>query len=147
MGLKIEFDIKHFRKEMDQLAVDIDKDIFESLQQAGEDFATGARELKKSEGGFGDVTGALRSSIGYAIRRDGIIVHGDFKGNSIGATAAKRAVDEVEKIKGLQLIGVAGMDYADYVESKGYNVITKHSIIMLIDLTDYMKTIEKKYNK
>lgn len=147
MGLKIEFDIKHFRKEMDQLAAEIDNDVFESLQQAGEDFVTGARNMKKSEGGFGDVTGALRSSIGYAIRRDGVIIHGDFKGNSTGVAAAKQAIEEVEKIEGLQLIGVAGMDYASAVESKGFNVITFQSELMLVDLTDYMKEIEKKYNK
>lgn len=147
MGLKIEFDIKHFRKEMDQLAAEIDNDVFESLQQAGEDFVTSARNMKKSEGGFGDVTKALRSSIGYAIRRDGVIIHGDFKGNSTGVAAAKQAIEEVEKIEGLQLIGVAGMDYASAVESKGFNVITFQSDLMLVDLTDYMKEIEKKYNK
>lgn len=147
MPLKIEFDIKHFRKEMEQLAADIDKDVFESLLQAGEDFVTGAREMKKSEGGFADVTGALRSSIGYAIRRDGEIIHGDFKGNSTGVAAAKQAVEEEEKIKGLQLIGVAGMDYAGYLESKGFNVIAKQSMMLLIDLTDYMRVIQEKYNK
>jgi len=147
MGLKIELDIKHFRKEMDQLAAEIDKDIFESLQQAGEDFVTGARNMKKSEGGFGDVTGNLRSSIGYAIRRNGEIIFGNFDGNSTGVAAAKRAIDEVEKNKGLQLIGVAGMDYATHVESKGLNVISYQSMLMLIDLTDYMKEIQRKYNK
>ena len=147
MAIKIELDIKHFRKEMNQLAAEIDKDIFESLQQAGEDFVTGARSMKKTEGGFGDVTGNLRSSIGYAIRRNGEIIFGNFDGNSTGVAAAKRAIDEVEKIKGLQLIGVAGMDYASAVESKGLNVITYQGMVMLVDLTDYMRTIEKKYNR
>ncbi|HPE74692.1 MAG TPA: hypothetical protein PLC80_01310 [Draconibacterium sp.] len=147
MGLKIEFDIKHFRKEMDQLAAEIDNDIFESLQQAGEDFVAGARNMKKSEGGFGDVTGNLRSSIGYAIRRNGEIIFGNFDGNSTGVAAAKRAIDEVEKNNGLQLIGVAGMDYASAVESKGFNVISYQGLMLMVDLTDYMKEIEKKYNK
>lgn len=147
MGLKIEFDIKHFRKQMDQLAAEIDKDVFESLQQAGEDFVTGSRGMKKHEGGFGDVTGNLRSSIGYAIRRNGEIIFGNFDGNSTGVAAAKRAIDEVEKIQGLQLIGVAGMNYASEVESRGYNVITYHSGLLMVDLTDYMREIQNKYNR
>lgn len=147
MPVKIEFNIKEFRREMDHLSAEIDRDILESLQQAGEDFVTSARSMGKSQGGFGDVTGNLRSSIGYVIRRDGEVIHGDFKGTSEGVSAAKKAVDEVEKNEGLQLIGVAGMDYASKVESKGYNVISVQADVLLVDLRDYMKIIEKKYNR
>ena len=37
----------------------------------------------------------------------------------------------VETLGGYQLIGVAGMDYASYLESKGFNVITSQSVIAL----------------
>lgn len=147
MPIKIEFNIKEFRREMDQMSAEIDRDILESLQQAGEDFVNSARSMGKSQGGFGDVTGNLRSSIGYVIRRDGEIIHGDFNGTPEGVAAAKKTVDEVEKHEGFQLIGVAGMDYASAVESKGYNVISVQTEVLLVDLRDYMKIIEKKYNR
>jgi len=146
MPIKIEFNIKEFRREMDQMSAEIDRDILESLQQAGEDFVTSARSMGKSQGGFGDVTGNLRSSIGYVIRRDGEIIHGDFNGTPEGVAAAKKTVDKVEKHGGLQLIGVAGMDYASAVESKGYNVISVQADVLLIDINKYVKEIIRKFN-
>ena len=147
MPIKLQYNINQILGELNQFAQDIEDDIIESMKQAGEDFVTGAREMGKSKGGFGDVTKALRSSIGYVIRKDGEIIFGDFKGNTEGVAAAKRAVEEVDKVDGLQLIGMAGMDYASRVESRGLNVITVQGDALFVDLKDYLKVIERKYNR
>lgn len=113
------------------------------MQYAGEQFVKDARQMKKSEGGFGDVTGNLRSSIGYFILKDGQIIHSNLKGKAAGKSAAKQMVDSLEKKTGLQLVGVAGMEYASIVESKGKNVISIQAEAALIDLKDLMKDVTK----
>ena len=102
--------------------------------------------MTKSQGGFGDVTGNLRSSIGYFILKDGKIIIENRKLSTKGTDkitgygAAIHLLNEVQKITGYQLIGVAGMGYAAYVESLGYNVITIQADVALINL----KTILRK---
>ena len=60
-------------------------------------------------------------------------------------TAAKRAIGGIPK-GGYQLIGVAGMEYASYVESMGYNVITSQQDTVLVDLKDLLKDYQRRMN-
>lgn len=148
MPLKVEFNTNQFRTEIRQFTGEVEDAIIEAMKYAGEDFVTSARNMAKSQGGFGDRTGNLRSSIGYAILKDGEVIFGDFKGKKAeGISAAKKTVEGVPKIKGFQLIGVAGMEYASVVESKGMNVISIQAETLLVDLKDYMNGIEKRFNK
>ncbi|MDP2335878.1 MAG: hypothetical protein Q8N05_05425 [Bacteroidota bacterium] len=148
MPLKVEFNTNQFRTEIRQFTEDVEDAIIEAIKDAGERFVTDARNMVKSQGGFGDRTTNLRSSIGYSILKDGKIIFGDFKGKKAeGVAAAKRAVEEVPKVKGFQLIGVAGMEYASIVEGKGMNVISIQAEALLVDLKDYMDIIEKRFNK
>jgi hypothetical protein len=147
MPLKVEFNTNQFRTEIKQLNGDVEDAIIEAMKYAGENFVKDARNMVKSQGGFGDRTANLRSSIGYAILKDGDVIFGDFKGNAEGISAAKKTISEVQKVKGFQLIGMAGMDYASIVESKGMNVISIQAESLLVDLKDYMKVIEKRFNK
>lgn len=79
---------------------------------------------------YTDQTGNLRSSTGYAIVYNGRIVkQSNFE--KVKQTATEGAVTGKELIRqlassysdGLVLILVAGMDYAVYVEARGYNVL------------------------
>jgi hypothetical protein len=113
------------------------------MQYTGEQFVRDARRMTRSDGGFGDVTGNLRSSIGYFILKDGQIIKENLRGKSSGKSAARQFVDLLPKKTGLQLIGIAGMNYASLVESKGKNVISIQAETALIDLKDLMKDVTK----
>lgn len=113
------------------------------MQYTGEQFVKDARQMTRSEGGFGDVTGNLRSSIGYFILKDGQIIKSNLKGKALGKSAAQQFVDSLPKKTGFQLIGIAGMNYASLVESKGKNVISIQAEAALIDLKDMLNDVTK----
>jgi len=103
------------------------------LQAAGEMFVRYARE----SGRYIDHTGNLRSSIGYVIVRNGKLASRNFKKQDVG-TEGSEGVNKAEKLArelanthntGLVLIGVAGMEYAVYVEAmESKDVITGANI-------------------
>src|SRR5687768_10758084 len=89
--------------------------ITQRLQRIGEKFVTNARNKTKAEGGFGDITGNLRSSIGYVILYNGAQLNADFDGKTAeGVVFAKKAVADISAKypTGFCLIVVAGMEYA-----------------------------------
>ena len=103
------------------------------LQAAGEMFVRYARE----SGRYIDHTGNLRSSIGYVIVRNGKLASRNFKKQDVG-TEGSEGVNKAEKLArelarthntGLVLIGVAGMEYAVFVEAmESKDVITGANI-------------------
>lgn len=103
------------------------------LQAAGEMFVRYARE----SGRYIDHTGNLRSSIGYVIVRNGKLASRNFKKQDVG-TEGSEGVNKAEKLArelantyntGLVLIGVAGMEYALFVEAmESKDVITGANI-------------------
>ena len=109
-------------RKVDRFVVNIEQRIIWALAMAGESFVNDARNTKT----YQDQTGNLRSSIGYIIARDGIIIQENVEGKPEGKAKAKDVAREVlrENTKGFILIVVAGMNYAAAVESKGYDVIT-----------------------
>jgi len=114
------------QKTIDKFVSDKMLKVYRTLMYIGEEFVNNARLKDKSMGGFGDITGNLRSSIGYAILHDGIIKKVNLIGKAEGKDRAKELIAELSKKynKGFVLIGFAGMEYAAAVESKGYDVIT-----------------------
>lgn len=103
------------------------------LSYIGEKLCNHARTVTKghSSGGYDDQTGNLRSSIGYRLYKDGKkLKDGGFK-NVSGGNAISEAKDALDRyglayeipVKGWTIVIVAGMSYATYVESKGYNVL------------------------
>lgn len=115
------------------------------LQAAGEMFVKYARESGK----YIDHTGNLRSSIGYVIVRNGSIAYSDFQKQNIGTEGAegveraKRLARELANTynTGLVLIGLAGMEYAVYVEAmESKDVITAANI----KTDEWMRTAIKK---
>ena len=114
-------------------------DFVKMLQYVGETFVTDARNQKT----FKDQTGNLRSSIGYCILRDGVIIEQDIKGSAEGEAAAVKAVQDIPQKPGIRLVVVAGMEYASYVESLGLNVITVQGDQAVVNLDRLFKKYAK----
>lgn len=125
----------------------IDKKIFDTLTFVGESFVNQSRQ----SGSYLDQTGNLRSSIGYLILKDGVVKRSDFKAgdkgdvNGKGVADAKAHAKEVsgQYSQGWVFIGVAGMQYAAAVESKGKEVITGSSLKAEEQLKRLLKSIKK----
>lgn len=105
-----------------------EKKIEEALQYAGESALSEA----KLSGSYTDQTGNLRSSIGYMILKNGIVIDGLFEEASSGTdrktglSKGKALADELRTqfSEGYVLVVVAGMEYAVYVEAMGLDVLT-----------------------
>lgn len=152
MAIKSDYKKGDAAKEFRKIQDEIDKEIIRAMSYAGEKFVTNARNMTKTQGGFGDVTGNLRSSIGYFILKDGEIIKSDtkqFSGNkgngSEGFASAITGLLYIEKKTGFQLVGIAGMNYASHVETKGLNVVTLQGDVMLIDLEKFYKILENRF--
>ena len=123
---------------------------FNFIQVIGPEVATHA----KSYSTFKDQTGNLRSSIGFILARNGNIINeGGFKqvngpeGNSgDGIRKGKEYAEELARSsgKGYVLIVVAGMNYAGYVETKGYNVLTESGTYLESEVNKMIERILKK---
>lgn len=128
MGITADFtkdDIKH---QFDAFLDMIEQKQIERLMKLGEMCLIEARQSK----GYMMQTGALLSSTGYAVYVDGVAIHRQFDAASgaesaasaSGITSGQALAESLGKdTKGIALIVVAGMNYASYVEAKGYNVL------------------------
>jgi len=98
-----------------------ERKFIETLQYAGEMAVKIARE----NGKYNDITGNLRSSIGYAIIKNGKAIEENYEegprgtDRKSGLKESKRLVQSVAKDLGggFALVVVAGMDYALHVEN------------------------------
>lgn len=140
MGIKPKFNNSQINAYALREYAEVERKLIEILQFIGEGFIKEARSMTKDEGSFGDITGNLRSSIGYFIVRNGNVlidtVYRSDKGTDrdTGVKIAKDFIDEIKESDGLFLYGIAGMEYAREVESKGYNVISMQSDMAIVEL-------------
>lgn len=131
MTLIANFTLQDMENYILQQTQNAAKSVLDTFKFAGEGFIREAR-LKTT---YNDITGNLRSSIGYIIIRDVEQVDLNFAPSTNGsdkatgvATGISIAEELAEKYpKGLVLICVAGMDYAAAVEGKARDVITGSS--------------------
>ena len=146
MGIKPKFTRADIRKEIQAKWALHERNIFGIMAYVGEDFVTKVRSSISiysgafPKGDYTDRTANLRGSIGYFILKDGRIVKKNLEGTSEGKSAASSMVSDTPKIKGYQLIGVAGMEYASYLEAMGYNVISSQAEGALVDMSRMLKT-------
>lgn len=119
---------------IDKISADVDKEvrqmteaIIETLQYIGEKAVTIARD----RGNYNNITGNLRSSIGYVVLHDGEPVRqGEPEVYGDGEEGSKVAEELLTMIRsqyptGIVLIVCAGMNYASYVEDiHGMDVLT-----------------------
>lgn len=129
MGIKPNFTVEDVRKRYDNFLQVVQEKQIQRLQKLGEMCITDARINK----GYMMQTGALTSSTGYEIFVDGVALHSRFDAASgaessaaqTGITTGRAMAEKVGKeTKGVALVVVAGMNYAAYVEAKGYNVLS-----------------------
>ncbi len=126
-GIGAMFGLNEVKGIFDEFISDVKQKQIEALQYVGEEFVNRARDLRT----YQDDTGNLRASIGYIILDNGKVVDANFKkaDGDDGETGVLFGYEKAEEVAllnplGLVLIGVAGMNYAAAVESKGYDVIT-----------------------
>lgn len=137
MAITPKFTRQMIKAELEAARQRIEKGLVDILNQVGLTFVRDARNMSKAKGGFGDDTGNLRSSIGYFILKNGVIISDNFeqfREGTEGKIMAERLLNDVKSKSGYQLVGVAGMEYASHVESKGYNVITAQADVAIISL-------------
>ncbi len=113
---------KEFERELEKRVNRIEDVILRHLDKLGEEAVNYAR----LNGSYKDHTGNLRSSVGYLLVDHGIIVkQGGFSGTSEGSRKGQSYADSLARgIQGFGIIVVAGMDYAFFVETNGYDVLT-----------------------
>jgi len=115
--------------------------IVNRFRQAGEKFVT----LARLNGEYIDQTGNLRSSIGYIILYNGAPLFEAFPGGkSEGVAKGKSLAEKESSDNGYVLVGVAGMEYAAAVESKGRDVITGSSQIVEGWLNNALQSLKNK---
>ena len=129
MGIKANFTKDDVRNRFDAFLNEIEKKQIARLQRLGEMCLVEARTNK----GYMMQTGALLSSTGYEVFVDGVAIHSKFDAASgaesnaaeTGIKSGQRIAETIGKgTKGIALVVVAGMNYAAYVEAKGYNVLS-----------------------
>lgn len=129
MAIKPNFTKDDVRKRFDAFLNEIEKKQIARLQRLGEMCLVEARTNK----GYMMRTGALLSSTGYEVFVDGVAIHSQFDAASgAESNAAETGIKSGQSIaetigkgtKGIALVVVAGMNYAAYVEAKGYNVLS-----------------------
>lgn len=129
MGVTANFTKADVKKRIDAFLDEIERKQIARLQRLGEMCLIEARNNK----GYMMQTGALLSSTGYQVFVDGVAIHSQFDATSgAESEAAARGIKTGQTIaeqigketKGVALVVVAGMNYAAYVEARGYNVLT-----------------------
>lgn len=125
-------DCKRIKAKVEQMKRDIRANLQATLSKVGEDAIAEARR----NGSYNNITGNLRNSIGYAVVSDGSKVSGASNGSvspisgngtdkGDSESGYKSHVDALtnDAENEMQLIVVAGMEYAPFVEHHGKNVL------------------------
>lgn len=123
----------------------LDERVLRELTFRAEELCNKGRDTypSRDSGGYDDHTRNLRGSIGYRILFNGEeITRGGFdgRGSEEGENAANVALESFPQSNALwEIVIVAGMQYARYVEAKGYNVIT----FLQQELTDAVNEVKE----
>lgn len=133
MAIKVKVNIDNLlKRSFDALQREIDIRVTSAFQMACKE--TVARAKQNHE--YTQQTGALNSSTGFQLYRDGTLVDSYFEqsiggddkdgAKAKGTAAGQKAAAERASQLGAHICAVivAGMPYAIYVESKGYDVLT-----------------------
>ena len=126
MGLTANFTPALMFAPLVNLVSDVDRETFEILSFVGESFVNDAR----LNGDYGDITGNLRSSIGYVIYHNKDVAKQFIQKGEEGRETALDVASELKELAvkdGWTLFVFAGMNYGVWVEAKGYNVLTAYA--------------------
>lgn len=109
-------------RAFEEMQAEYDRKSVVWLQSVGERVIKYARE----HGSYTDRTGNLRNSIGYVVIQNGSVYHSSFTDSAPQQKArmlAAQVADELPKGHKTFLVWVAGMEYAKYVEARGFDVL------------------------
>lgn len=126
-----------FSAVMKQITSQADKMMRDALKECGE------RAIRRIESTrtYHDVTGNLTASIGYGVIWDGsLYATGGFGGGEGGTKGMEVLLSAAKDIVN-GLIIVAGMDYALYVERKGYVVLDGGTLEISRDMAEILKDV------
>lgn len=152
MGIKAQFTQEQLKRRFDAFLAMVKKKQIARMQRLGEMCLIEARNNK----GYMMQTGALLSSTGYTIFVDGVVLHSQFDAASgaesnaaqNGIKAGQALAEKVGKnTKGVALVVVAGMNYAAYVEAKGYNVLSSAEHLAQRELPRMLEELVQTINK
>lgn len=152
MGLKAKFNSDALKAKFNKYSAIVESIILANLSYLGEEAIMEAR----NNGDYKNITNNLRSSIGYIIVKNGKILQKlgfnnvgiakyNEEGAEIGENLALKLATE-QPVDKYSLIVVAGMNYAIYVESKGYNVLTSSEELIKRELPKMVKNLNKLLN-
>lgn len=145
MGISSNINIDSIMKGIGKAADALVDDIVTTMEMACIEVVRQARMVNT----YTDQTGNLRSSIGYAVYKDGMKVGEGYEAHAKGTdgkegeNSARLFTEEIQRnYEGRTCaIIVAGMDYAVYVESKGFDVITGSASNFAQIFEKYIKAI------
>jgi len=160
MAIKANFTQADVRKHLEAFLKVIESRIIKRLQNLGEKCVTHARGLTPPSS-YTDRSGNLKSSIGYAIFKDGSPIFEDYQpleGVSIGGKPfdGRKGVQSGKDLAyrigsthkdGFTLVVTAGMDYAVYVESTGRDVLTSAEMLARQEFPKMMEALVRNINK
>jgi hypothetical protein len=134
MAIKVKINID-WEKVKEEIIRKIDSKVEDAFRRASNDAVNWA----KTKHEFKTQTGALNSSIGFQLYKDGTLINSRFEPapqetlnpkkqdeRPKGLAAGKNAAEQRARELGAHICAVivAGMPYAIYVESKGFDVLT-----------------------
>jgi hypothetical protein len=139
MALKSNFNEAKSMKDVEKQVETLYQKIINAFIYDAETFIVNARGQVQdhAQGTYLNQTTNLRNSIGYFIFYNGELVR---EKNEIVTNKSK--IEQFINPSGFQLILIAGMNYASYVESKGYNVISYQADVCMIDLALHLEKLE-----
>lgn len=157
MRTKVDISLDKVAKMMGNQTERVEQMLIRRLQYIGEECITIARNLGEEYRGLSaeelearrhqphqpnyiDDTGNLRQSIGYLVAKDGKVLKSDLKNANAENLASSVLNDHKE---GIVLIMVAGMEYAESVTAKGYDVLSSAAITAKVKFLEYVKKMFK----
>lgn len=146
MGIVPQFSNGMVAARMEEFRKRLDQAIIFRLSYLGEQLA----KFAKDNHTYTDQTGNLTNSIGYAVARGNQIVQfGGENQPGEGAENARKVVQEyASTLQGsYSLIVVAGMNYAAYVEARGYNVILPAELKAKVEFPVVMRRLQEAANR
>jgi hypothetical protein len=114
--IAIHFNVSGLDELYRQAEQQVKKEMLNELARTGEGYVNMAR----GTGTYTDRTGNLRNANSYRIYKDGIVVS-----ESIGRPETGKMFDELKSGIGIEALFGNGMEYASFVEGKGYNVVSE----------------------
>lgn len=137
MALKSDYNAKAMLQELEEDYAIRKFALFERVVEVCDTFVKDCKEQPEGHelGFYNNRTGDLRRSIASYVFVDGEMKYANEEGN-VEKNRTLIPQDAIVK-KGITAIGMAGMYYASWVQSKGYNVIFIQEDVMCFDLTTH----------